>query len=445
MKPSKTVLSAMISGAITVAAFAGVSGVRADDGPPLQCVRLEGLRLAPDGPATFNIEVRGEKIVAVEKGGSSAAPTRQNPVGPGCAVIRFDGAIATPGLIDAISAVGLVELGSEHGTHDTDNRHPAQPADTAIRAAVDTSLAFNARSVNLPVTRIEGVTTIVGAPSGGIISGFGFGADLLVGSRSEAVFATRLAQFASLAPRIESRAGVVHVLQRTFEEARRWPSLKAAFEKNTTAGLMTHWLDLEALQSVINGTIPLVIQAHRATEIETMLDVFGAMNPPIKLILAGGGEAWMVREKLAEAKVAVIMDPLQYGPGGFDQLHPRADAPALLEAAGVKVIFAQRDPHMTRKLRQLAGNAVREGMSWAGAIAAITANPAEAFGLDGRGHLEKDAIANIAVWTGDPLETTTSLKWLMIRGRIVPLSSRQTELFERYRNLPLKRANVRQF
>jgi imidazolonepropionase-like amidohydrolase len=421
----------------------GAQQVRADDGPPMQCLRIENVRLHPEAPPSAAIEVRGESVAAVETAATAAPERPAGPLGSGCARVDGRGAVATTGLIDPWSTVGLIELGSEHGTHDVDNRHPAQPAETTVRAAVDTALAFNGRSVNLPVTRLEGVTTIVGAPQGGIISGFGFGADLLVGPRATAVFAPRVAQFGALAPRAESRAGILYVMQRTFDEARRWPALKGAFERNATAGWMHDVLDLEALQPVVTGRMPLVIYTHRAADIETALDLFGAMNPPVRLVIAGGGEAWMVRERLAAARVPVIIDPLQFGPGGFDQLHPRPDAAALLEAAGVKVMFGQRDPFMARKQRQLAGNAVREGMSWQGALDAITRTPAEVYGLEGRGRLEKGAAANIVLWNGDPFETTTSVTWLMIRGRIIPLRSRQTELFERYRDVPPTRAVVR--
>jgi len=411
----------------------------ADDGAPTVCTVITGVRLAPKGPAVHTIEIRGERITVMAEGKSNA------PAGD-CERVDGAGWVATPGLIEGPSSVGLIELGSEHSTHDVNNRLPTEPAETQIHAAVDTALAFNARSVVIPVTRLEGVTTVVGSPTGGIISGSGFGADLLIGPRAQAVFAPLVALFGHYGPRQESRAGTLHLLRKTFEEAARWPALRSAFGKNGVQGLMTPWFELDALQPFIQGKHALVMTVHRATDIEALLDLVESLDPlmpkPMKLVIEGGGEAWILRDRLAKRGVAVIMDPLLYGPGGFEVLHARRDGAALLEAAGVKVIFAQRDPFMARKLRQLAGNAVRDGMTWEGAMAAITSNVAESFDLADRGSLKTNAIANICLWNGDPLETRTSLKWLMIRGRKIPLVSRQTELFERYRTLPIDRTRA---
>ncbi len=430
LKPSLALLLAAATVPVALPALG-------DDGPPLECVHVSGVRLSPEAPPTTSIEIRGERIHAVTTGAEARASG-------GCAHIDGAGRVATAGLVDAYSAVGLIELGSERGTHDVDNRHPAQPADATVRAAVETAWAWNPRSVVLPVTRLEGVTTVIGAPEGGILAGQGFAADLLVGPRGDSLIAPRVAQFAAFSPRHESRAGALLVLHRALVEARRWPDLKEEFEENDVAGLLTPWLDLEALQPVVRGELPLVVTTHRAADIEALLDWRAELKAthgiPLRLVLQGATEAWILRERLAREKIAVIMDPLVYGPGGFDQRHARPDAAALLDEAGVPVVFAQRDPFMTRKLRQLAGNAVREGMPWAAALRAITSHAADIYGLGHHGRLEAGAVANVVLWNGDPFETRTAATWVMVKGRVVPLRSRQTELFERYRTLPLDRA-----
>ncbi len=426
-----------LAAAVCAVTTSPLSGARGDDGPPLQCLWISNLRTAPDAPATTSLEIRGERIHQVSQAADAKAPG-------GCATMDGDGRVVTPGLVDAYSAVGLIELGSERGTHDVDNRHPAQPADATVRAAVETAWAWNPRSVVVPVTRLEGVTTVIGAPEGGILAGQGFAADLLINSQHTNLITPHMAQFAAFTPRHESRAGSLLVLHRALVEARRWPELKDEFHENDVAGLLTPWLDLEALQPVVSGAVPLVVTTHRSADIEALLDwraeLAAAHGVKLRLVLQGATEAWILRERLAAEKVPVIMDPLVYGPGSFDQRHARPDAAALLEAAGVAVVFAQRDPFMTRKLRQLAGNAVREGMSWQGALRAITRHAADLYDLKQHGRLEAGAIANVVLWSGDPFETRTSATWVMVRGRVVPLRSRQTDLFERYRTLPLDRA-----
>ena len=90
-----------------------------------------------------------------------------------------------------------------------------------------------------------------------------------------------------------------------------------------------------------------------------------------------------------------------------------------------------------RQVRQEAGNAVSYGLAWDDALRAVTLTPAEMYGLGARyGSLEPGKVANIVVWSGDPFELSTRVEAVLIRGQEMPLTSRQTELRERYRRLP---------
>ena len=111
----------------------------------------------------------------------------------------------------------------------------------------------------------------------------------------------------------------------------------------------------------------------------------------------------------------------------------------MLARAGVKVVLLETDTHNARNLRQQAGNAVSYGMTWDQALRAVTLSPAEAFGVADRyGALEAGKVANVVVWSGDPFEFSTAIEHVIIRGREIPLVSRQTELLDRYRTLPPK-------
>jgi imidazolonepropionase-like amidohydrolase len=134
--------------------------------------------------------------------------------------------------------------------------------------------------------------------------------------------------------------------------------------------------------------------------------------------------------------VPVILEPLTDVPS-FDALGARLDNATLLREAGVSVVAAQSDAAHFRDLRQAAGNEVRNGMSWDDALRTVTLAPAEAaLVADRYGSLEAGKVANVVVWSGDPLELSSRVEHLFIRGRAVPLVSRQTELLERYRRLP---------
>jgi len=140
----------------------------------------------------------------------------------------------------------------------------------------------------------------------------------------------------------------------------------------------------------------------------------------------------------AAAGVPVLVEPLDNIPS-YDALGIRYENAALLAKAGVKVVLLETDTHNARNLRQQAGNAVSYGMSWDQALRAVTLSPAEVFGVADRyGSLEPGKVANVVVWSGDPFEFTTAAVHVLIRGREIPLRSRQTELFERYKTLPPK-------
>ena len=146
----------------------------------------------------------------------------------------------------------------------------------------------------------------------------------------------------------------------------------------------------------------------------------------------------MIPDEIAVAGVPVLVEPLDNIPS-YDALGIRYENAPLLAKGGVKVALMETATENTRDLRQQAGNAVASGMPWEQALRAVTLTPAEIFGVADRyGSLEVGKVANVVVWTGDPFDFSTGVEHVYIRGREIPLRSRQTELLERYRTLPPK-------
>src|SRR2546425_99043 len=145
---------------------------------------------------------------------------------------------------------------------------------------------------------------------------------------------------------------------------------------------------------------------------------------------AGGGSRAGVAQRLRR----VFNDALEYARRRND--YSRAQMQQLSASAADLMETATEN---TRDLRQQAGNAVANGMTWDQALRAVTLTPAEIFGVADRyGSLEAGRVANVVVWSGDPFEFSTGVEHVYIRGREIPLRSRQTELLERYRTLPPK-------
>jgi imidazolonepropionase-like amidohydrolase len=222
----------------------------------------------------------------------------------------------------------------------------------------------------------------------------------------------------------------LRALRELFEDARRFVTQQAAWERGQSREFSVSRVDLNALRPILEREIPLVVSA---SDLEALIRF--AAEEKIRLVIRGAAEGHLVADQLAKAGVGVLIDPLVYGPGGFDQLYGRRDNAALLQRAGVTVAIGTFSAHNLRKLRQLAGNAVREGLPWEAGLDAITTAPARLFGIPGYGTLTASSVANVAVWGGDPLELSTQLEQLYIHGRRIELKSRQTELFQRYRTV----------
>lgn len=172
-----------------------------------------------------------------------------------------------------------------------------------------------------------------------------------------------------------------------------------------------------------------IFNANRASDM--MQVVKFAKTHKIRAVILGGREAWMIADTLAAAEIPVIINALDNLPADFDSLGARLDNAALLEDAGVTIMFTSGETHNARKVRQVAGNAVSFGLDHSAALAALTTTPAMIFGGSSR-VLDQGAQADLVIWSGDPLEVTSQADAVIIRGKADSMQSRQTLLLDRY-------------
>ena len=176
-----------------------------------------------------------------------------------------------------------------------------------------------------------------------------------------------------------------------------------------------------------------VFNVERASDILQVLKF--AKKNGMRPVIAGGSEAWQVAAQLKADNVIVFVDALQNLPSSFDQLGARMDNAALLQKAGVRVGLYRADDatQNARKVRQVAGNAVSYGLPWEAGLAAITSVPADAFGVgDKVGRIDVGLIADLVLWNGDPLEVNAFAEQVWMSGSSMPMTSRQTQLRDRY-------------
>lgn len=339
----------------------------------------------------------------------------------------------TPGFIDGGGQMGLVEIGAVSGT-----REGRVQGDT-IAAAFNVAEGLNPASQLIPVTRIEGITTALASPGGHLVSGQAVLIDLDGTTIEQMLVKSPVGIVADLSEGAKdeaggSRAAVAQRLRSVFRDALEYERRRVDFSRAQIEPLAASEADLEALLPVLHGQVPLIAIANRRSDIETALRL--AREFKLRLILAGAQEAWEVAGDIAAAGVPVLVEPLDNIPS-YDALGVRYENAAALARAGVKIALLETNTHNSRDLRQQAGNAVSYGLPWDQALRAITLSPAEVFGVADRyGSLEVGKVANVVVWSGDPFEFSTGVEHVYIRGREIPLTSRQTELLERYRHLP---------
>ncbi len=348
---------------------------------------------------------------------------------------RIDGAgkIVTAGLIEAHSQLGLVLVDQEGSGNDGQLSLDADKVHAAYRVAD----AYDADAITLPVARTGGVTSAVAVPSGGLVAGQSAWISLADGLTVDDAVRASAAMHAALgndagAASGGSRGRAITMLRELLDDAAAYGKTKGAYDRGQSRELAASRGDLEALAPVLRGALPLVVSAESETDIRAALRLAKARK--LRLVIVGGTEAWKVADELAKAKVAVILDPTQNLPWKLEAPDVRDDAAATLAAAGVQVaISTMGNASAARTLRQLAGNAVAEGMSWQAALAALTTVPAAIYGVTDRGTVEPGKVADVVVWSGDPLELSTRAEVVIIGGVVQSLETHQSKLFRKHR------------
>lgn len=378
----------------------------------------------PDEPPLSNaiLVLAGQKVVAI---GADASLT------DGATLIDVRGKRITGGLIDPLTRVGVTEIDLEDAWRD-DSLSERRPIAASFKAAD----GYDPLSPLVAITRREGLTSVGVVPTGGLVMGQSAWADLdgehprgALGTESLALH-VHLDDYA-LGGGPMNRASALLFVRELFDDARAFSSKRDAFERRQLRELGARMADLEVVTRALDGKLPVVFHVDRSSDILRVLDLIRTYK--LRGVVASAAEGWRVKSELAASKVPVIVYPLDDGPRTFTARSAREDNAALLAAAGVTLGLSSGESHNARKLRQIAGNAVRAGLPYAAALAAITDAPARMFGLDDYGAPLEGRLANLAVWSGDPLELSTRCERLFIRGREVSLKSRQTALFEKYR------------
>jgi len=390
----------------------------------------------------------------VIKDGKSAAVGSAVEVPAGAQVIDAKGLQVYPGLFDPVTQMGLSEIGAVSSTVDsteTGNYNPDVVAATAVFPS----------SEHIPVTRASGITEVLAVPaSGGFDSGGGRGtlggqasAFHLAGWTMDDMQIKRSVAMVLNWPVIETRTFDFTTFSR---KDKPYTEAKQEYDKQVTE--LTEWIDrarhyaqaaghggpsdferdvkLEALAPVVRGQLPLLVFADRARDIKNAVEFCDKQK--LKMILAGGEEAYKVKDLLRSKDIPVILRPVLSLPNEEDDPYDRQmTQPAELAKSGVKFAIGSFDNSFARRLGQNAAAAIAYGLPYEEGLKAVTIYPAQIFGLgDQLGTIETGKIANLIVTNGDPLELSTDVKYLFIKGQLTSTDNRHKRLYEKYLNRP---------
>jgi imidazolonepropionase-like amidohydrolase len=361
-----------------------------------------------------------------------------------------------PGICDAMSTLGLIEVDAVSATNDQAEMGMYNPH-------LEAATAIHPSSEVIPVTRANGVTHALVAPRAGrdgIIAGQvalvnldGWTVEEMAINPSVAVvinwpsIVTRRFDSTTFSFKDTPYNDAKEEAEKKQNELREWVEAARHYKqaKGSEGSRAGADQKLAALSECFEGKKAVIIQAEAKRDIEAAIafaDEYG-----FRMILAGGGEAWKLKDILAKKNIPVILARTQSLPREEDDpYHQPYSNPGLLRAAGVRIAFASgagggggggSGAHSSRTIPYEAAMATGFGLSEDEAMRAITISPAEIFGVSDRlGSLEAGKIANVIVTDGSPLQITSNVRHLIVAGREVSGENKHQSLYEKYRSRP---------
>ena len=385
------------------------------------------------------VVISNGKISAV--GANAAIPS-------GAERIDGKGLSVYPGMIDAGTNLGLIEVGQGMpGSVDV-----AETGD--MNSNIKAILGINPHSVHVEVTRVNGITTVMTLPVSGVISGQSAVINLNGSTQSEMAIVpvfglvinfprvTTFAGFGAAGPQIvefgqavKNRDKKLEDLKKLFADAENYVRVKEAYAKDKTLPSVPVDLKMEALIPYMRGEKPVVFTAERERDIRGVAKFVSETK--VKGIILGGQEAWKAADDLKKNDIPVIFTNIYNLPVQDDDPYDYLfSAPSKMAQAGVKFcISTGNDGSEVRDLPYHAGLAGAYGLAKDEALKSVTLYPAQILGIaDKLGSIEVGKMANIVVTDGDLLQPRTNIKHLFINGRMLPLTSRHTELFDSFKD-----------
>jgi imidazolonepropionase-like amidohydrolase len=340
---------------------------------------------------------------------------------------------------------GFIATNSTLGLHELDAIRPANDvAETgAFKPGIRSAIAYNTDSEIIPTVRLNGVLMGQITPRGGVISGTScvmqfdawnwedalIKADDGVHLNWPGVFHKHYDKGKVNVEKVKTYDQQLREIHTFFNEARAYCAVKEPALRE---------LRFEGLRGVFNGSQRLYVHADDAKSIQEALN-FKTSQSVKHMVIVGGYDAHLVADQLKANEVAVLLRRLHELPMyAEDDVDLPYKLPMLLHQAGVEFAL-QNEGDMermgARNLPFYAGTAVAYGLPYEEAVRSLTQSPAKILGIDSScGTLEVGKDATLFISNGDALDMrTNALTHAFIQGRSIVLRSKQTELYEKYK------------
>ncbi len=382
----------------------------------------------PDGTVIMS----GGRISYVGRRGGARIPADAQ-------VINVAGKHVYPGMIDPLTQVGMVEIGRVTASRDDREQGEFNPHLNAL-------WGVHPHSVEIPVTRANGITAVLSVPGSGVIQGAGAVVQLYGDTPERMAIAERAAIVVNFPspegkdwddPKLEGdeleelidlfERGVAYAAAPTTSD-----DPTAPFDANDK---LRERAVLQAMVPAVTGETPVFFRVRKERDIRTLfmfLDEF----PEVRAVVVRGDQAFRVAGELAERGIPVIVgSALSTTLDRDDPVSAGWENARILHAAGVNIAFSTLDYANVRNLPYHAAKAVAFGLSAEAALRAVTLAPAEILGLGSEmGSIEVGKRGDLIVTDGDPLQIVTHVERAFIGGREVSLESKHTMLYEKFKD-----------
>ena len=347
-------------------------------------------------------------------------------------VIDVKGKIVTPGLIAPDTEIGIVEIGALNVTRDDESN--------IYDIGFSIHSAFNPNSTLIPWNRSNGITSAItlprntSSPIGGLGSFFILDSKMNINSNADMVLIGRLGGSGS-SSRAEMLSLMDDILSFGSSLSKKDIGSDLTIDEIIESSSIASYLDLKTrdvktLFRLFDENLPLIIKSHRASDIINLINLKKKYD--LNLIIMGAQEASLVVDEIAKNDIPLIINPINNIPNSFDELASNINLAQRLEKEGITMMFNVSRDHNYHLIRQGAGVAVANGLSYGSAIKALTSNAAKVFNIDKRGSIKVGNHADIVIWEADPLEPSSMPEKVFIDGIETDLTTRSTRLRDRY-------------